>query len=540
MSAGSAARLEAGVPGMHPPPGPDPVPVVTGRGLGPTPPATGGEITVRTPGSIVVVSDALQLARERLDALASGLASARGDLEVAQRQGPWAHVAGAPAAARRFDGELLAATEELRRATHRAERLRDDLRTALTAYAAAEQEAARAQRALGAGAAWLLGGTGLPLLAVAQAAPWVLLAFALEGVPPAGIPAELGDLLVAHPELVTNPAFVDAVRLVATSSDDATLGALHAPLLASLGLGDDALGLTGVSLGGVALMAAARPFGLFRETPVAVTPLPAPSGPTRPAVGMEERLERVPDAGVIRIERYDAPGQPPRWEVYVPPTVTFSPGAGREPFDMTSNVAGVAGLDAGSIRAVQVAMDDAGIAGSDEVQFTGFSQGGMVAARLAASGDWNAVGLASYGGPTGNIALPEGLAGMAIRNTDDLVPALAGPQTDDHLLQIERRAFAPGDPIPPQAAPAHQREAYLATASAVDQARSGAVREQVARLDAFGRDYLDAGGSVTVFEYETERVGATAAAAGGGAGGSGAGSGAGSGEPGAVSGASSR
>jgi hypothetical protein len=156
-----------------------------------------------------------------------------------------------------------------------------------------------------------------------------------------------------------------------------------------------------------------------------------------------------------------------------------------------------------------LAMHDAGIRDRDEVEFVGFSQGGLIAARLAASGSWNAVGLETFGAPAGGVALPEGLHGMAIRNTDDFIPALAGPQTDHHLLQVERRAFPPGAPIPTaEPAPAHQRDAYAVTAAVVDAAESVAVREQIAALDAFTAEYAHRdGSSITVMTYHAERGG---------------------------------
>jgi hypothetical protein len=128
------------------------------------------------------------------------------------------------------------------------------------------------------------------------------------------------------------------------------------------------------------------------------------------------------------------------------------------------------------------------------------------------------VGLETYGAPAGNVALPPGLSGMAVRNADDFIPALAGPQLDDHLLQVERQAFAPGSPIPTElAAPAHQRTAYDATASAIDRATSAAVREQVAAMDEFTAEYARQDGStITAMVYRAERGGAKAAASSGG------------------------
>ncbi len=174
---------------------------------------------------------------------------------------------------------------------------------------------------------------------------------------------------------------------------------------------------------------------------------------------------------------------------------------------MTSNVYGVAGLSAGSLRAVEDAMTDAGIGSDDEVQVIGFSQGGLIATLVAASPDWNVVQAATYGAPAGNIALPDGVAGIAVRNTDDFIPALAGPQLDHHLMQIEREAFA-GDTPPPTgvAAPAHQRFSYEATADAIDDAQSQAITTQLTQLNGFGDGYLENGGSITVSTYHAVRV----------------------------------
>jgi hypothetical protein len=227
-----------------------------------------------------------------------------------------------------------------------------------------------------------------------------------------------------------------------------------------------------------------------------------------PPAGAAERLDRVPEGDQVRIEKYEAPGEPTRFVVYVGPTETFSPVADHEPWDLTSNVGGVGGLGVGSFRATELAMHDAGIGSGDAVQFVGFSQGGLVATMLAGSGEWNAAGLETFGAPAGNIELPEGLTGMAVRNTDDFIPLLAGPQLDHHLLQVERRAFAEGTPLPTyHAAPAHQRDAYMATAAAVDEATSSAVREQNAALDSFTADYADRPGStVTAMTYHGERL----------------------------------
>jgi len=262
----------------------------------------------------------------------------------------------------------------------------------------------------------------------------------------------------------------------------------------------------GVAAGAITVATLGAMLGMFRETPVTVDRVSTQGLNSAPA-GVRERLDNIPEGDQIRIEKYEADGMPPRYTVYVGPTETFSPYADTEPFDSTSNIYGVAGLSAGSFRAVELAMAEAGIRPGDEVLMTGFSQGGLIATMVAASGDWNVVGLETHGAPAGNIPLPSGIAGMAIRNTDDLVPALAGPQLEHDLMQVERRAFREGVDIPTvEAAPAHQRSGYESTASAIDDAESSAVQQQIRILDAFAADYLDRpGGHATVMTYRATR-----------------------------------
>jgi hypothetical protein len=443
-------------------------------------------------GRLRAALDADALALDRIDSLGVGaLAVASGS------------VAGL---ALRSAVQLDAARIAVRTAAAITARTDDDLRLAISGYTAAENEQRAEALRLGSVLGILWGPTirailiaGLPAVLVARAA----------GIDQNDLPlAELRKWFLHHPEVITDPAFVEGVRTTAMSVDDAAGSMVGMPPgVASLLAAH--YGFTGVEVGAAISLVAGRPMGIFRETPISVERVATLHTANSPS-GSVERLSRVPEGNQVRIERYDAPGEPPRFVVYVGPTETFSPIADDEPWDLTSNVTGVAGLDAGSLRATEIAMHDAGIRSHDEVQFIGFSQGGLVAARLVASGEWNATGLETYGAPTGAIALPDGLAGMAVRNTDDFVPALGGPQLDHHLLQVERRAFAEGSPIPTaEPVPAHQREAYVATATVIDSASSAAVREQIAAMDAFTSDYAERDGStITVTTYHAERGGA--------------------------------
>ncbi len=479
----------------------------------PTDPALGGPLWVSPPagrGPIVVATDALIAQTERLSRLHLSLeADARAlDRVDALAVGALAVASAGPATASSLHsaGQLDTARAAVRAAAEITGRTDGDLRQAISGYTALEAEQQQNAMRLGS-ALGILWGPAVRIALIA-ALPFVLLGRT------AGIGAEhlpLGVLrrwFLDHPEVITNPGFVEGVRTTAMSVDDLAGSAMGMPpgLASQLAA---VYGFTGVEAGAVAAIVAARPFGLFRESAVSVERVATTQVGT-PASGSVERLSRVPEGDQVRIERYDAPGEPPRYVVYVGPTETFSPVADHEPWDLTSNVTGVAGLDAGSLRATELAMRDVGIRSSDEVQFVGFSQGGLVAARLVASAEWNATGLETYGSPNGAIALPDGLAGMAVRNTDDFVPALGGPQLDHHLLQLERRAFADGSPIPTaEPVPAHQREAYVATATVIDAATSAAVREQIEAMDAFTAEYAERDGStITVTTYHAERGGA--------------------------------
>jgi hypothetical protein len=482
---------------------PPPPPFVTGV-------ERGGPLWVSPAGrgsAIVVATDELMVQAERLRALNDALV---GDALVldrleALRVGPLAVMSASSAAgaALRSATQLDEARAAVRSAAAMTARTGADLREAVSAYATAEDEQRDQAIQLGSLLGMLWGPAIRTVLLCAL--PGVVLARAV-GVTADDLPvAPLRRWFMAHPELITNPAFVEGVRATAMSVDDAAGSAAGWPPGAAQLLAAQ-YGFTGIEAGAAVTLIAGRALGLFRESPVSVEQVASTRIATAPT-GSVERLARVPEGDQVRIERYDAPGEPSRYVVYVGPTETFSPVATDEPWDLTSNVTGVAGLEAGSLRATELAMHDAGIRAEDEVQFVGFSQGGLIAARLAASGDWNATGLETYGAPSGGITLPDGLAGMAVRNTDDFIPALGGPQLDHHLLQVERRAFSEGSPIPTdEPVPAHQREAYVAKATAIDAARSDAVRDQIAAMDAFTSRYTERdGSSITVTTYHAER-----------------------------------
>lgn len=449
----------------------------------------GGPLLVTPAGAVLVATDAMLALVDRLRVLESALHADRRRVAAAEEAGAGIAL---PEVARALDGLQARCAD-----------FRESLVRAATGYATAERDAIAVQLGAGAAVAPYVAPVALSLvLLLASTAPGLLMTVALLGGPERlGLEDRVRRLLLDHPGAITDPRFVRSVAIAVSSVDDAGPSVLGIPL------GERG----GAEVGAAGLISLAGPLGLLRETPVAVDRVATVTGGGAP-IGVRERLDRIPEGDQVRIERYEADGMPPRFTVYIGPTETFSPVADHEPWDLTSNIAGVAGLSPGSLRAVELAMADAGIAPDDEVQVVGFSQGGLIATMVAASGDWNVVGIETHGAPAGNIPLPTGLNGLAIRNTDDFIPALAGPQLDDHLVQVQREAFAGS--TPPRTdlvVPAHQRSAYEATADAVDVAQSATVRDQVRAVDDFARDYLAApGGAMTVSTYHAIRVGGPA------------------------------
>lgn len=383
---------------------------------------------------------------------------------------------------------LLAAAGQLTTATVAA------LRLSAEAYGGTERASEAAARQLAAHVGYAVGLLS-PLALLA--APGLLAGVALTALVHRLFPGTreltdraMGGALDRGSWLLNNPATVELIRLAVSSSDDAAAGFLRLPpgVTSLLGEGEGGAGLTGVETTTMGVLAAGGLAGYFTRTGTRVTKMRT-AETARPPSGFAERVARIPNPGhnggaQIHIERYATPGRPDHFEVYIAGTVTFSPTADTEPFDMTSNLEGVAGVPAASYRAAQQAMAEAGVGRGDTVTITGHSQGGLVAAQLAASGDYDVSGLFTIGAPSGHIELPKGMNAVAIEHADDLVPALAGVRQDETTLLVRRTVFDQGSLPSEFGVPAHERAAYLASATMLDSAASTDVAAAIARMDA--------------------------------------------------------
>ena len=331
--------------------------------------------------------------------------------------------------------------------------------------------------------------------------------------------------LAGQKGLLSDPAFVRAVRTAADSADEFGEGALHLPAGFAVGVGSGirapeaasvllgVAGLFGVTLGSRVLV----------EAPVRVTRVlpghradqhagsrstggadsPALGGPVAAPAGIADLADRIPasDSGSqIRVERYGEPDDP-RWLVYIGGTVDFTLTAGTETNDMTSNVHGIAddssldalriaGADSAAVeRAVRLALAEAGAQPGDPLLPIGHSGGGIVAVALAADPDLNVTTALNLGGPVASETIRDGVTVLTLEHEEDLVPATGGwGHPSPNRLTVSRSVLEAGVEYD-EAVPAHLLVRYQETAALVDaseEPRLVAIREHVAAFTGGG------------------------------------------------------
>jgi hypothetical protein len=431
----------------------------------------GGTIAVET-GAMVVAAHRLADAEAQLAAIASRTAAC---------------VTVLPAGARRGHAEEALAL--LRRARSQAGTVGAGLRTAGLRYGVVEHAVLDGQRGLAAGLAALTGGAmrvafsafgpaGVLLVAgsAAEAAAVLVLVRTLERTAETGRFAPQSD-----------PVLLRALALVLASLDDGVRGALLIEAPEHL-VANDPAGLFGTEQVG-ALLAA-----------LLLHPAGAPLSVTRTAQrevrgprSLVDLLDRIPDgqepSGQIRIERYD--GQDgPHWLVAIGGTVTFARDSDDEPFDLASDVLGVAHRSSDSERAVLQVMAEAGIGRDEPVLLVGHSQGALDAVRVAQDGGYRVGGVLQLGGPTGQITVPDDVPVLAVEHDEDLVASLGGTAASGAAgirRLVVRRSLPDGGfgvtTSPATAAfPAHDLGAYrrtLAAAESSDDARVAAFTRRI-------------------------------------------------------------
>lgn len=224
------------------------------------------------------------------------------------------------------------------------------------------------------------------------------------------------------------------------------------------------------------------------------------------------------DNGEIAIEEHVTLGedgtQTRSWTIDIRGTQSF--GAGKKgPQDMLTNLQGVGGMASDQLYAIQKAMDDAGIAPGEAVEFAGHSQGGIMAAQLAANPNvrsrYNVVSVVTAGSPTATIA-PADVPVLSYENSGDIVPGLDGYATQgDNVTTVMFRDYEAtcdvSDPVPCS----HSASVYvdeirssLSAATASSDPGLGALAvAEARRTHALG---LTERTQTTIHHYQTRRI----------------------------------
>jgi hypothetical protein len=199
--------------------------------------------------------------------------------------------------------------------------------------------------------------------------------------------------------------------------------------------------------------------------------------PTLPPAGVRDLLLRVahcyPEAGVpagaVRVEGVRGGDGRRAWVVEIPGTQEWSPVPGRNPADLTADVAALGRATTAAAGTVVRALEVAGVRPGEPVLLAGHSLGGMLAAGLAADAAFtrrfHVTHVVAAGSPLAGFAVRPGVAVLAVEHDDDLVPALDGAPDPDRPDRVTVRR-APRRGRPPGAA--HDSLAYADTGGLVD------------------------------------------------------------------------
>jgi hypothetical protein len=266
--------------------------------------------------------------------------------------------------------------------------------------------------------------------------------------------------------------------------------------------------LAGAMVGVASGLGKVRPGMVLKGTadPVQVTPVKSttPSAPQ----GSAAALRRMPGAGAqVAVEKYTMAGGTTRYVAYVAGTHSSLPWhAGEaEPWDMKSNIELYQGRASASYQATLDALAATGAKAGDQVDVVAYSQGGMIASRLAMESEFDVSMQMTAGSPTES-TLGEDETLIQFRHTDDVVSRLAaggsaaGTGSPDSFTAS--REGDPRDGFQDLMLKAHSLEAYIETAEMVDASDDP-------RAEALGEYWHELGEAVEVerTEFHAERTG---------------------------------
>ena len=257
--------------------------------------------------------------------------------------------------------------------------------------------------------------------------------------------------------------------------------------------------------------------GDFYDSPV--TPRKVEGGPRlRPNLSLTDLVELSnlnhedvvgdPDKSGVRIVTVTQAGVT-RYVVQLPGTQEWPTVSGRDPSDLTTNLELSDDGHAEIMTAVLTAMEQAKIPADAEVMLMGHSQGGILAAALAAderaTRRFNVTGVLTYGSPVGRITIPEGIKMLSVEHLQDPVPRTDGtdnPDTADRTTVYREPSISELETLTPtkplEVTDAHNAEIYRDTFQQIETAAANGDD----RLTAVVADLGGFFGSEAVTTYE--------------------------------------
>jgi hypothetical protein len=266
------------------------------------------------------------------------------------------------------------------------------------------------------------------------------------------------------------------------------------------------------------LVAFGTGFGVFKTGTPGVTPLgptqTLPSAriaaPTSLSSTMDGVRELGRQKGTVRI--FDVPQAEGtrRWVVEIPGTQEWSPTAGPNPVDLTTNLRLMAGQQTEQNEGIRQAMRLAGVPPGEPVMLAGHSQGGITAASLAADpatrAEFDITHVYTGGSPIARFPIPDDVNVLSIEHHQDAVPRLDGRDNPDRpgWVTIHRDPTGVlnqrGEPVT-NTAQAHDNSVYSDTAALIDQSTD---RTVVRQRETF-QPFFSGTGDTTVTTYQLTR-----------------------------------
>lgn len=196
------------------------------------------------------------------------------------------------------------------------------------------------------------------------------------------------------------------------------------------------------------LLASGRTLGWFKDSkPLSVKQTGTKSGATRRrdlsdivGEGADTEHQSNGDHSVVHVRRVVGADGKGSWVVAIPGTTHWTLHSDHGPSSTAANLASMAGKKSSLYpaidKAMTAAMKEAGVTpGSEPVMFTGHSQGGIVAARLAADKHirqkFNVTEVVTAGSPIGRVDIPKSVNVLSIENVHDPVPRADGVPNPD-------------------------------------------------------------------------------------------------------------